>query len=383
MNKKLFFGIFSLTSLSFLFVILQLLSIQLGLQLGLFVVDAVSLKKSLLIYNILNSGFDSLTGVIGQVLSFYSLFILYFWTGAPFGFPLDFLTNLLLSILAWKNTLAIARLEASKVPNLYFYALIFWFLNPYCLSVMLFPNKEIFLFFLTTGFAKNVISGKYFWALLYLPIVYVTRDGHALALLASILAYLGIKHLRVKGWQIISLAFLLVSIASQIDLTVLGGAFERNVSVGQSGSYGSGGNNLNPLAAAIINWLNFSFRPQFFSAEGVYVINFGFWLLGISVFFALPKAYLTIWKSSQSNLFSSLLLFSISMALVVSSYSQQRYFLPFLPMIIIILAGFRPRIVFSFLLMTLVTYPILDKLNLLPPLQVGVSSSNLREIGLQ
>jgi len=383
MNSKFLFGTLLITGFSLFFVMLQYLAINGNWTNGLFVVDAVSLKRSLLFYDVINTGFSSLTAVINQVLSFYALFILYWWTGSEFGFIWDFGVNLILTILAWKNTIQIAKLEAGATPNLLFYVSIFWFLNPYYLSVMMFPNKEILLFFLTTACAKNMISGRYLIGIICIVLAYFTRDGHALALLCASAAYVAMKHFKIKGWLVVLTALVLVASFSVNDFAQLGGAFERNAYMGSSkfGYHSDPGSNSNILVSSIVNWLNFAFRPQFFGPDGIYLINFGFWLTGITVFFVLPLAYLTVWNSVPKNLFSSLLIFSISLALVVSSYSQQRYFLPFLPLILIILTSVKPKFVFAVLAFSLMIYPILNMLEILPPIQMGVSSQSLREIG--
>ena len=379
-KKDLLAGFIVIIFSTFFYISLQIILFHFGIITGLFVPDAISLKRSLLIYDVMQLGFGSLDQIFNQVFSFYSLFILYYFTTSEYGFIIDLLVNLILTTLTWHNMLIFIKLGCTNRKNILSYSIIFWFLNPYYLSLMMFPNKEILLFFLTTLFARLVIEKKYIFAFIILPIVYVTRDGHAIALLCSLIAYFGMKSMRINGIFIIVLAVLLIALISSVDKSHFGGAFERNASVA-SEHYSSGSNvSNNKVLMVFVNWLNLAFRPQFLSNEGFYLINIGLWLSGITVFLSLPICFYNIITHNKKYLFGSLLVFSIFIALIVSSYSQQRYFLVFLPFLIILLTKIKPSLVYFILLCTIILNPFLYYAGILPPLQEGISINELRAV---
>ena len=383
MNINFFAGAVSIFVISVAFVLIQLISVSFGVTEGMFVVDAISLKKSLLSYDVLSEGVLGLRQIISQVLSFYALLIIYILSPTDIGFLTDFVINLAFVVLSWKNTLKIATLERSQAKNIFMISFMLWFVNPYLLAMMVFPNKEMVLLYLTTSFALSLIKKKYLLTLAIILITYFIRDGHAIALACGACSFIGITRLNVKGWHIFLIAFVLLSTVSINDLSQIGGAFERNAALGEKGSVYHDGRGSNPsvLISSIINWLNFAFRPQFFGDNGLYTINIGFWLLGVATFLSLPIAYLTVLKSKNKNLLSSLLIFSISCALLISSYSQPRYFLPFMPLMLIIISDIHPKIIGLVIGLSLLTYPIMSYLDFLPPLQIGITQIEIRSIG--
>lgn len=384
MNVKLVYGSAIIIIASTIFIFLQYILALNGLTQGIFVVDAVSLKLSLLTYKIIDVGLNSLSDIISSVFSFYALLIVYYFSSTEYGFLIDFITNLLLTLITYRNIFHLIRLSELEYPNFLLYSTVFWLLNPYLLCVMLFPNKEILLALVSSAFALSLLRRRYIIASLYIFGAYFIRDGHAIALSCAGLAYYLITHTPVKGWQIFIAILIVLFTVSINDLSQFGGAFERNANLGSSGSvYESGpGSNANKLLSIFVNWLNLGFRPQFFGHEGLYFLNIGFWLLGIATFITLPIAFYNVLISSQRDLLSSLLIVSILAALVVSSYSQQRYFLPFLPFMMLLMTRVRVLYVAITFPTSLLIVLILSQLNSLPPEQIGISQQQLRQIGL-
>lgn len=363
------------------FATMQILNASSAESLGVFVVDAISLKRSLLIYDVPKYGFSQIIGIYQEAKSFIALTILYYFSPTPWGFFSDFITNFILVGFTCAGILKLASIECKDRKKISIFIATFILLNPYILALMLFPNKEIPLMFLSVSFALSVMSKKYISVFLLILITYFIRDGHALVFLLSYLIYFGLKKYNINAALVFFVIILFLIAASFIDLSALGGPFERNVSVGNLYKLNQLSAEGSLLYSAIYNSITQAFRMQFLSESSVYTINIGLWLLGICVFCTIPISIMRFSINSKFITINDILLVATFTAILFSSFEQPRYFLAALPNILVLLSKFKIRSVYMICATTILINPLLLSLDLLPPVQVGVDTLQLQEIG--
>ena len=218
-------------------------------------------------------------------------------------------------------------------------------LNFYILGVMLHPNKEIPLIFLTNMFVYYaVINKKLVIPMLVIAISATFRDAYSLILLLTLFA-LNIKAINELFYRkpyLMSTAvivfFSLVGLNEIAKLNLLSDynyILERNISVGsESGSV------LNELPTyqsfplkLINNLFGSALRPQFIDLNGRFnFIGIGLWQFGLILMLGILSWFYLLGKNQNCKYLSKIALLIFICLLFVSfgSLTQPRYMVPYI-----------------------------------------------------
>lgn len=345
---------------------------------GNIVADAFSLEQSLKFYNLYDGGLAALSEVYTKAKSFFGVSLIYYWSSTKIGLYTDTLTNLVLTITTWRYTCELAKVYNANNSMVLCNAIIFWFINPYYLAILFYPNKEIPLLLLTVAFVYKVINRNFLTAFLIIWFTYYIRDGYAIVLLTTYCIFMLVMHFKIHPKWVVFVVIAILYMFQNGGLSSLGGAFERNAYIGTL--YGQhGASNLAIFIQKFIgNWLNLGLRSQFMSVTGIYLLNIGLWLLGIMVAIALPLSVYYFVKFDEKMFLLNCLVLGMITALLYSSYIQPRYFFPLIPIFLIITSKIHPLIFLILSTITLLLNPFLFHFDLLPPLQEGIPNSAMR-----
>lgn len=382
LNHSAFYGVLALTIGSLFFAALQYFVGTTSPE-GLFVVDSVSLKRSLLIYDIFHQGISFLFSTEDEIGPFVLLFFLYYFTSLEYGYCFDFFTNITLISIAWLTTLKIGQKLNLNLKKIFLLGVIFWFFNPFILSQMLFPNKLIPLIFLTSIFCYGLFKRRYFSSIIILVLIFLLRDGYGLALCLALAVFLSLTKIKYSEKYFFWILISAVILAKNFDLSGLGGPFSRNADLYILHYQSLGNANFGAIYSWLYNWTTFAFRPQFFSSTSIYLINVGFWMFGILSFLVIPKIFSEFWCFRRSRSPAIPIIFCFFICLALSDFHQPRYLFPLLPLMIVCYAEIKFRYIWGLVILSLAINPLFYVVGLLPPFQLGLSVEQLIEIGFK
>ena len=303
---------------------------------GLFTPDTIGMQNTI---NLVAQGNEiNYTTIFGVAMLYYPSF----WLGAIYNYCINCML-LYFSCHFFIKSLPLLNLNLSR-PKVY---LVFFMVtaNFYILSVMLHPNKEIPLIFLTNAFVYYaLIKQKILLPLFLIVITAIFRDAFALILLLTLIA-LNIKIVTYAFYRkpylvasvfIIFLAFF--TIENLVYLNILPDisyVLERNI------SYGS---QVNSTLSDLPSYQSFIFklmnnlssaalRPQFFDLNSrIYYTGVGLWQFGVISLLGMLAWMLSL-RGRQYNLNHSKLILAILICLLLISsgtFTQPRYLMPYI-----------------------------------------------------
>jgi hypothetical protein len=247
------------------------------------------------------------------------------------------------------------------------------------IELMLFPSKEIPLILLTNIYMYlYVVKKNLFGCLLVSMVAFFFRDGYGL-ILAAVTIFLWLSSFFSRK-QLISSLFLLFLSYTFFDLSYLsflGGSVERNINLASqiegdyvSPTYGSGSYPFRLLG----NVANLGMRPQLLDEHlNLYLLNVGFWQFGFCLMAGLIWSCCKMLKGSKvETAIASIILFAI-MAVSFGSFVQPRYLMPLLMWLSL---GLVWRWWWIAVFICLTGSVVFFTLDLLPPLQIGLSDVN-------
>lgn len=304
---------------------------------GLFVPDSLGMQGSL--YRAVAEGIElKHRTIIGVILLYYPSY----WLGNIYCYFINYML-LVLSCFFFIKTLPKLqfRLKRQQV-----YVIIFTvILNFYILGVMLHPNKEIPLIFLTNVFIYYaVVKNKVLVPILVIVISATFRDAYSLILLLTLLA-LNIKMVNKVFYRrpyVMSLSviafFSLVGLSEIADLNLLSEynyILERNIAVGSDS--GSALNELPTYQSFVLKLINNLFgsalRPQFIDINDRFnFIGIGLWQFGVILMLGVLSWLYILKRASNCESLSKITLAMLICLLFVSfgSLTQPRYMMPYM-----------------------------------------------------
>jgi hypothetical protein len=303
---------------------------------GLFVSDSISMQST--INSIAQGASIKYRTILGVVVLYYPSY----WLGPFYSYFVNAVL-LYLSCVFFIKTIPALELNLSR-PKIYF---IFFVViaNFYILSVMLHPNKEIPLIFLTNAFVYCVAVKEKI--LLPLVIIFVSatfRDGYGIILLLTLIA-LNMKIVTYtfyrRPYLILSGFFIFLSfftIENLIYLNILPDisyVFERNVSYGsQLDSFLNGLPSYLAFPLKLVNNLiSAALRPQLFDVnDRAYIVGIGMWQFGVICILGVFSWIYTI-RAKRVNINVSKVTLAIFICLLLissSTFTQPRYLMPYI-----------------------------------------------------
>jgi hypothetical protein len=303
---------------------------------GLFTPDTIGMQSTI---NAVAQGADiNYRTIFGVVILYYPSY----WLGNIYSYFI----NCMLLFFSWYFFIkAIPKLHLNLSQSKAYMVFFMVIANFYILSLMLHPNKEIPLIFLTNAFVYYaVIKQKILLPMLIIAISATFRDGYGIILLLTLIA-LNIKimnnafHRRPYLVSIILALFLSIFALKELSniniLSEFNYILERNISSGLV--MNSALNELPSYQAYTLklvnNLFNAALRPQFIDLNSrIYFTGIGLWQFGvISILGVLSWLYIIRGKQDNSN-FSKLTLAILICLLLISygSFTQSRYLMPYI-----------------------------------------------------
>jgi len=303
---------------------------------GLFVSDTIGMQST--INSIAQGASINYRTILGVVLLYYPSY----WFGALYSYSINSIL-LYFSCHFFIKALPALELNLSR-PKIYF-VLLAVIANFYIISIILHPNKEIPLIFLTNAFIYYAAVKEKI--LLPLAIIFISatfRDGYGFILLLTLIA-LNMKIVTSafyrRPYLVLSSFFIflaLFTIENLIYLNILPDiayVFQRNV------SYASQFNSLlNQLPSYLAYTLKFAnnlasaaLRPQFFDVNGrAYIVGIGMWQFGVICLIGV-FAWMHSIRGKHVNINVSKVALAILICLLLissGSFTQPRYLMPYI-----------------------------------------------------
>jgi hypothetical protein len=312
---------------------------------GLFVPDAVNLRDSILLIieqkkflleNYINSGVYIIYVPAALLGSWLYLFINS--------------TMLCLGLFYFTKIFEFYKInETSRVKSILIasFAVV---INPYLISVVGFPNKEVPLILLTNMYMYYALSNtkKYLLLLLSL-VVFFFRDGYGLILFLCSFWILFLGKINFKYKYLISILTMLLAFNffKLDDFTFFGLPVQRILNIFSSSSF---------YYKLVGNIINLGFRPQFFDINGLlFLISIGYWMLGVCIISGFIWSITNITNKIESKAKISFVVILIILSISFSSYIQPRYLMP---LIMFLTIGLRSKVGFIGLLLCIL-FPII------------------------
>lgn len=304
---------------------------------SLFVPDTLGMQGSL--YNVVEQGIElKYRTIFGVVLLYYPSY----WLGNMYCY---FVNCILLLFSCFFFIKTLPRLQLQLTCSQVYAVFCTVMLNFYILGVMLHPNKEIPLIFLTNVFVYYaVIKNKILLPMLVIAISATFRDAYSLILLLSLFALNikvihGIFHRRPYLTSIAVIVFFsLVGLKEIAKLNLLSDynyILERNISVGSES--GSALNELPTYQSFPLKFINNLFgsalRPQFIDLNGRFnFIGIGLWQFGVTLMLGILSWFYLLGRNQNRRHLSKIALLILICLLFVSfgSLTQPRYMAPYM-----------------------------------------------------
>ena len=303
---------------------------------GLFVSDTMSMQSS--INSIAQGASINYRTILGVVVLYYPSY----WLGPFYSY---FINAVLLYFSCHFFIKAMPALELNlSRPKIYFIFLAV-IANFYIVSVMLHPNKEIPLIFLTNAFIYYAaVKEKILLPLVIIFIAATFRDGYGIILLLTLIA-LNMKIVTYtfyrRPYLVLSSFFIflaLFTIQNLIYLNILpdiGYVFDRNVNYGsQLDSFLNGLPSYLAFTLKLVNNLvSAALRPQIFDVNGrAYIVGIGMWQFGVTCLLGVFSWMYTI-RGKRVNINVSKVALAIFICLLLISagtFTQPRYLMPYI-----------------------------------------------------
>jgi hypothetical protein len=336
---------------------------------GLFVPDSISLRNTLLVYAGNNHEIP-----YENLITFYLVMFIYY-PAAKFGSWLFIILNVAiisLSLIVFSKTIAFYSKERAFKFKLRVIASLAVGLNPYIISIISYPSKEMLLLLMTNLYIYYAVRTINIYPLYFISLcAYFIRDGYGLILIllsTSIFILKFLNHKR-KYLLFISLTFIILASLDPSYISWIDNAVERNLMLVEKYDF----YNEYPFIYKFFgNIFNLGLRPQFLDISGsLYIINIGLWMLGVCIISGLLWSIINIGSGSGSHsktLISFIIIF-IVMLISYGSYIQPRYLMPLMMFLSIGLSGY---LKWPSLLLCLLMPIIFFCFDLLPELQQGV-----------
>jgi hypothetical protein len=337
---------------------------------GLFVPDAVSLRDTVVAF--WNVGddertWDSWRTLYGVVVLFYPGYIMGS-IGYAFVNVILIFSSISLALKTFEGHFGIGSHN-----KLYLITLLFLMSNFYISSIIYFPNKELPLIFIISLYLYSLTKNSgYVFPILLSALAFTIRDGFGIILFLNVffIAFIKLKknvHFYVLVLFAIMALFpleLISGVDHSIDRSLdLGRIYANELSV-YNGGY---------VFSLLGTIFNLSLRPQFWAVDsGLYLIQFGFFKLGILLVFGLVWSLANL--NSSSNILKTFACTFIFCLICVSKspYIQPRYMFPFYCWLLLpfILLSVRTKYVMTCVILFIAV--LMAVLGFLPPLQSGI-----------
>lgn len=342
---------------------------------GLFVPDAVSLRDTVVAF--WNAGDDERTWDSWRTL--YGVIILYY-PGYIMGSIGYAFVNVILIFSSISITLKTfeGHFGIGSHNKLYLITLLFLMSNFYISSIIYFPNKELPLIYIISLYLYSLNKyslTKYSWyvfPILLSALAFTIRDGFGIILFLNVffIAFVRLKK-NVHFYVLVLLALMALfplELISGVDHSIdrsldLGRIYADELSA-YSGGY---------VFSLFGTIFNLSLRPQFSAVDGgFYLIQFGFFKLGILLLFGLVWSLANL--NSSSNILKTFACTFIFCLICISKspYIQPRYMFPFYCWLLLPFILLSVRIKYVMACVILLVAVLMTVLGFLPPLQSGI-----------
>lgn len=300
----------------------QMSNIGLG---GLFVPDSISLANSVELYwNVEDRSWEKWRAILGVVIVYY--------LGGIFGQLGYAVINIFL--LSSSFILVVKSVKRNAITSPLNFSMLAVLSNFYLIEVLLFPNKEIPLIFLTSLYAWLLISKKnIIWVFVSIIFVFLIRDGYAIILFAAtIFIYLFENFHGKKILVILSLMTILMSLVPIAVFQGIDTSLSRNVAVGEiiiskyddfiNGQFGY-------FFKIIGNTFNLATRPQFVDcSSNFHLLSIGYWQFGILIIAGIVWAIKSLFEDEIDSKRLAVLILIVLIGISYSSFVQPRYLMP-------------------------------------------------------
>lgn len=293
---------------------------------GFFVSDALALKNTVNVYWWLQPSMDSTWQPIIGVMRLY-------WVGILWGSWAICAVNIGLLLVAsyyFLRLLKVANTKEHLFLKIAASVMILVSTNVYLIEVMAFPNKEIPLLAISNAYMYYLLVHKsYAGAALISCIAFIFRDGYGVILLLSAgLVWLLSDQQRNVRILVLGVMLALLTFVPMTQFVDFGNFISRNAALGAQSqsdySFVSYVQHLkyNLLSLSMLN-------PFITNKDELYLLNIGYWQLGVLVLAGLIWAIRQIlFAEDQLDVGISIVMVVAFLAISYSSFIQPRYLMP-------------------------------------------------------